>query len=285
MPGLTGWVSQPESRGFVEVVVGRPPLTRRSKSISGSSAAAEGKAEVAPNDMKSSVPLTFVPLVPDISWSFLVCSDSTRVERFLMSSMKDWNCCRLSRGPKLMLHKMGRMSMATNSVSAMPPICLRTFKAATATAGSFVFIARISGTIFSCMVYLSSGVDVVFLVVAAIPSSPSLLAAGSLVPPHRMTNASKPRTLIPKLLVLVKTDAITGKSSFFMVEKSRIGRTTGKVRSAASTRACVGDSMDIATIGRISTDISYVSTTMDKKPTVLEFFARTIYRYCSDVFQ
>lgn len=143
------------------------------------------------------------------------------------------------------------MSIATNSESAIPPTCLRTFSAAIATAGSFVLIARISGTIFSCIVYLSRGVEVIFLVEAK-PSRPSLPAAGSFVPPQRILNASRTRTLIPRLLVFVNTAAMTGKSSFLIVEKSRIGRTIGKLRKAASTNPCVGDSMEIATIGKIS---------------------------------
>ena len=75
----------------------------------------------------------------------------------------------------------------------MPPICLKTFNAAIPTAGSFVLIARIKGTIFSCIVYLSKALEVAFcFVLLEIPSSPSLLAAGSAVPPQRITNASRP---------------------------------------------------------------------------------------------
>jgi hypothetical protein len=42
-------------------------------------------------------------------------------------------------------------------------------------------------------------------------------------------------TLIPRLLVLLKTDAMTGKSSFLIVEKSRTGSMVGKLRNEAST--------------------------------------------------
>lgn len=237
---------------MIDAGVPVPPLTKRSKSISGSSdPAADGNADAAPNDIKSSVPFALTPLVPDSSCNFFVCSVSTRTDRLLISSIKAWNCCRFSNGPKLIFHNIGRISMATKSASAMVPICLRTFSAAIATAGSFVLIARISGTIFSCIVYLSRGVEVFFLV-APIPSRPSLLEAGSFEPPQRTTKASRPRTLIPRLLVFVNTEAITGNSSFFMVEKSRIGKTTFKLRNAASTSACVGESIEIATIGSIS---------------------------------
>lgn len=127
--------------------------------------------------------------------------------------------------------------MATKSASTIPPTCRRTFNAATATAGSFVLIARMSGTIFSCIVYLSRAVDELFLLAFAfiMPSSPSLLEAGSLLPPHRITKASKPRTLIPRLLVLLKTEAIIGNSSFLIVVKSITGRITGKLLNEAST--------------------------------------------------
>jgi len=154
-----------------------------------------------------------------------------------MSSINDWNCLRLRSGPKLMLHNTGSMSMATKSASATPPTCLRTLSAAIATAGSFVLIALIRGTIFSCIVYLSKAVEELFLLALAfmIPSKPSLLAAGSFVPPQRITKASKPRTFIPRLLVLVKTEAMTGNSSFLIVEKSSTGRIVGRLRREAST--------------------------------------------------
>lgn len=48
-----------------------------------------------------------------------------------MRSMKDWNWFRSSNGPRLILHKTGRMSIATKSVSAIPPTTRKTFKAAT----------------------------------------------------------------------------------------------------------------------------------------------------------
>lgn len=143
-----------------------------------------------------------------------------------------------------MLHRVGNISIATKSGSATVPTCLKTFNAATMTAGSLVLIPLIKGTIFSCMVYLSSAVDVLFLTALIdMPSRPSLLACGSEEPPQRIRNASKPRTLIPRLLVLLKTVETTGKSSFLIVLKSRIGRMVGKVLSAASTSGCVGDSM------------------------------------------
>jgi len=71
-------------------------------------------------------------------------------------------------------------------------------------------------------------------------------------PPQRMTKASSPRTLIPRLDVLVKTDATMGNSSFLIVLKSRIGRIIGRLRRAASTIEWVGDSMARCIIGRMS---------------------------------
>lgn len=121
-----------------------------------------------------------------------------------------------------------------------------------ATAGSFVLIPLIRGTIFSCMVYLSSAVELLFLLVFIIPSRPSLLAFGSDEPPQRITKASRPRTLMPRLLVLLKTEAMTGNRSFLMVEKSSTGRITGKLRREASTILCVGDSMARRIMGRMS---------------------------------
>lgn len=146
--------------------------------------------------------------------------------------------------------------MATKSRSAIEPTCLSTFKAAIATAGSFVLIALIRGTIFSCIVYLSRALDPFVFVGATTPLRPSSFGCDSGDPPHSITKACKPLTLIPKLLVLLNTVAITGNSSFLIVLKSSIGSIMGKARSAASTIACVGDSMARTTRGRISTDLS-----------------------------
>jgi hypothetical protein len=153
-----------------------------------------------------------------------------------------------------MLHRIGNMSIATKSASATPPTWRITLRAAIATAGSFVLIPLIKGMIFSCIVYLSRAEDELFLLALLFmtPSRPSLLDAGSVEAPQRIANASKPRTLIPRLLVLVKTEAITGNSSFLMVEKSRTGRMIGRLLSDASTILWVGDSIARCIIGRIS---------------------------------
>ncbi len=133
-------------------------------------------------------------------------------------------------------HRAGNMSMAMNSVSAMPPTCFMTLSAAIMTAGSLVLIPLRRGTIFSCIVYLSKAVDELFFFPSfIIPSSPSLLALASGEPPHNMTKASRPRTLIPRLLVLLKTLAMTGNKSFLMVLKSRTGNMVGSLRRAEST--------------------------------------------------
>jgi len=129
-----------------------------------------------------------------------------------------------------------------------------TFNAAMATAGSLVLMPLIRGMIFSCIVYLSRALDELFLATFAfpMPSRPSLLDVGSLEPPHSITNASNPRTFIPRLVVFVKTDEITGKSSFLMVEKSNTGNIRGRLLNEASTMLCVGDSIAKCIIGRIS---------------------------------
>lgn len=156
-----------------------------------------------------------------------------------MSSINCWNCFKFRRGPRLMLHRIGRMSMATKSASAACPTTRRTFKAAIITAGSFVLIALINGMIFSCIVYLSNAVEEdVFLLVK--PSNPS--SAMSLDPPQRMTKACKPLTLIARLLVLLKMDATTGNNSFLMVLKSSTGKIVGSDRNAASTNDGAADS-------------------------------------------
>jgi hypothetical protein len=82
--------SHPASRGSEEVLGPTVPFTRRSKSTSPSSLLLlVEKALALPNDMKSSLFFVVVPFAPDSSCNFFVCSDSTREDRLLMSSMKD----------------------------------------------------------------------------------------------------------------------------------------------------------------------------------------------------
>lgn len=105
--------------------------------------------------------------------------------------MKDWNCLRSSRGVRLIAHNMGKMSIATKSASAALPTILKTLRAAIITAGSLVLMALIRGTIFSCMVNLSSALelDEGFRSEGPSPSRPSLFAIGSVEPPQRTTKA------------------------------------------------------------------------------------------------
>ncbi len=154
-----------------------------------------------------------------------------------------------------------------------------TFNAAMATAGSLVLMPLMRGIIFSCIVYLSRALDELFVIAFAfpMPSRPSLLDAGSLEPPQSITNASNPRTFIPRLLVLVKTDEMTGNSSFLMVEKSNTGNIRGRLLNEASTILCVGDSIAKCIIGRISEhDIRQDWSRRLGRPTILEFLARTV---------
>lgn len=200
--------------------------------------------------MKSSAGAALPFELPPSSCSFRVCSSSTLRDKLLMSSMKLWNCFKSSSGPKLILQRIGRISIATKSASATEPTTFITFKAAIITAGSFVLMTRISGTIFSCMVYLSRALDEdVFLFSSPLSPSSSPL---SFFPPQSITNARRPRTLIARLFVLLKTVAITGNNSFLIVLKSRTGRTTGKLRRAASTIECVGHSIAAIMTGSIS---------------------------------
>ena len=215
------------------------------------------------------------------SRSLRVCSCSIFEERDLISFMNSWNCWRLSRGPRLKAHRMGRTSMARNSESAILPTCLKTARAAIMTAGSFVFIALSKGTTFSCTVYLSR-IALVFCLGGlwsfAPPSRPSLISVVSdEEPPHSMTNASNPRILMPRLLVLLNTAATTGNSSFLMVEKSSVARMVGRQPRDLSTIECVGDSRPSCRIGRMSTSkVSSYHRCFIGLPTFLEFSSRTV---------
>lgn len=212
-------LSHPASMGLAGAPLG-PPLTRDSKSVSVAPFASKDAPATGPKDMKSSFRADPLASPPDSSCSFLVCSSSTLLESDLMSSMKAWNCLRSRSGPKLMLQRIGRISMAANSASATLPITRRALSAAIITAGSLVLIALIRGTIFSCIVNLSRAVDeVAFFFCGAKPSRPSS-PLESLDPPHSVTNACSPLTLMARLLVLLKMAAMTGKSSFLMVLKS-----------------------------------------------------------------
>ncbi|KIH90263.1 hypothetical protein SPBR_00315 [Sporothrix brasiliensis 5110] len=265
-----GAASQPPS---IKASPTRPPvlpLTSRSKSSSTSPPPPPptSKAEPpipAPNDENSSMraALPFkeewaaAASTPDSSCSLRTCSSSTRDDSVLISFINAWNCFRFRSGPRLMVHSTGKSSNATKSASTMPPTTRKTFRASIITAGSLVLMPLISGTIFSCMVYLSSAVDVDVPRLGSLPLSPSRpspppssVLSGE--PPHRMTNACRPRILIARLLVLLKMAATTGNSSCLIVLKSSTGSMAGTLRSAASTTAGVGESSAVATMGKTS---------------------------------
>lgn len=251
-----GVASHPASIGSLEVATDFP-LTSRSKSSSVAPFVASNVVpDTPPNPKKSSLGVGALPPPPfkvESSCSFFICSSSTLLERDLINSMNDWNCFISSKGPKLIFHRMGRISMATNSASALSPTTRNTSRAAIMTAGSLVFIALMSGTIFSCIVYLSRALaDDFFFLSGPRPSSPSSADDDSFEPPQRITKALQPRTLIAKLLVLLKTAAMIGNSSFLMVLKSRTGKMTGKLRSEASINDGVGDSIAARMIGSTS---------------------------------
>lgn len=235
------------------------PLTRRSKSSGVAPFVASNVVPVTPpKPRKSSFTAgadTTPPFVTASSCNFFVCSSSTLRDSDLISCIKLWNCLRSNSGPKLIFHRIGKISIATNSASATSPMTRRTPRAAIITAGSLVLMALMRGTIFSCIVYLSSALDEeAFFFSGASPSRPSSPELVSLEPPHNMTKARQPRTLIAKLFVLLKTVATTGKSSFLIVLKSRIGNTSGSPRNAASTSDGVEDSIVLRIMGRISCD-------------------------------
>ncbi|KAH6608566.1 hypothetical protein Trco_001912 [Trichoderma cornu-damae] len=230
------------------------PLTSASKSSSLPPLVASKAVPVKPpKAIKSSLAAAADPLTdPESSWSFLVCSSSTLRDRVLMRSIKDWNCLRLSSGPRLMFHRIGRMSMATNSASAACPTTYMRSRAAIMTAGSFVLMPLTRGTIFSCMVYLSRALDDEVFLFPPRPLRPPSSALDSLEPPQRTTKAWRPRTLMARLFVRLKTVATTGNSSFFIVLKSRTGSTTEKLLRATSTIEGVGHSMAAMITGSTS---------------------------------
>lgn len=214
------------------------------------------------------------------SCSFLICSVSIFVDSFLIRSMKHLNCCRFRSGPRLKFHRIGRTSVARKSASAIEPTCLKTLRAAIITAGSLVFMALRRGTTFSWTVNLSRAVPEVagfFGSALSTPESSSSSAAASTVPPHRTTRASRPLTLMPRLLVLLTTVPTTGNRSCFTVVKSSTGRTTDKLWSALSTKLCVLDSMAKRTIGRTSSLNSFPL----QCSVHISMFSRTIMRPAS----
>lgn len=176
----------------------------------------------------------------DSSRSFFVCSCSILADNVWMRCMNSLNWLMFSNGPRLKLHNKGSTSTAKKSESTILPTCLNTARAAIITAGSLVLIAFSEGTIFSCIVNLSNTAVLFRLDEGSFraPSSPSPRSSGSPLdgPPHRITKASKPRTLIPKLAVLLKTAATTGKTSCLMVEKSKMSRIVGRQPRDLSTK-------------------------------------------------
>lgn len=105
------------------------PRTRASKSVS--------PFEVSPPFIPLTPPKFIKSLRPvaagawdESSWSLRFCSCSILLERDFISCMKDWNCSRLRRGPRLNCHKMGRTSRARNSESACLPTSRKTSRAA-----------------------------------------------------------------------------------------------------------------------------------------------------------
>ena len=235
------------------------PSTSRSKSFSPTSSFVfeVKKPLVDPELIKSfgfEVSFTFEL---DKSRNFLICSVSIFADIFLMRSMNPWNCDRLRRGPRLKLQSMGSTSIARKSVSAIRPTCRITARAAIITAGSFVFIAFRRGTTFSCTVYLSRTALLLCLgffepTIAPLKSSLASASSSDVVPPQSTTNASRPRTLMPRLLVLLNTAATMGKTSFLIVEKSKTAITIGRQPRALSTIAWVGDSSPSCRIGTTS---------------------------------
>lgn len=78
----------------------------------------------------SFVRLTAAVLLADNSCSFRVCSCSMRFERDFVNAINAWNCSRLSSGPRLKAHMMGKTSIARKSESTVVPMALKTSSAA-----------------------------------------------------------------------------------------------------------------------------------------------------------
>lgn len=253
-------VSQAFQEALLELDVIALPRTKRSKSDRVFSTSVPPFAvSIIPNKLE----LLFLGLPESFEeesdCSFFVCCCSTFEERDFIKSMKRPNCWTLSRGPRLKFHNVGMTSRAMNSVSTIWPTCRNTFKAAIMTAGSFVLMAFSKGTILSWTVYLSRievEPDLVCWGLLEAPGkSPSKVEGSSFTdPPHKITNASRPRTLMARLLVLLKTAAMGGKTSSFTVEKSRIGSITGRHRIEASTSEWVLDSNPRRTKGSTSSE-------------------------------
>lgn len=118
------------------------------------------------------------------------------------------------------------------------------------------------GTSFSCIVYLSKMDDFMDcdLLVWLTPDRSSPIASlPPMEPPQRTANASRQRTLMARLLVRLKVEAIGGKTSFLTVLKSRTGRITGKHLIAPSAKVCVGESSPRRIRGKMSAKVSYDS--------------------------
>lgn len=99
-------------------------------------------------------------------------------------------------------------------------------------------------------------------------------------PPHRTEKASKLRTLMARLLVLLNVLAMGGNTSFLTVLKSRVGRKTGRHFIEASTREWVGESKPRRIKGKISVpDVSLKIPTKPEERTIFEFHACTVFCY------
>ena len=81
---------------------------------------------------------------------------------------------------------------------------------------------------------------------------------------------------MPRLLVLLKTAATNGKTSFLMVEKSNTESTVSREPNDLSTMECVGDSNPICIIGSISALCQSCSRRGSAMLTLFKFFAITV---------
>ena len=95
-----------------------PPRTSASKFVSSPPLLESRPFDTGgPPKLMNSFRVVALVLLAPSSCSFRVCSCSTRAEVDLIKFMYAWNCVRLSRGPKLNCHRMGRMSRAKKSPS------------------------------------------------------------------------------------------------------------------------------------------------------------------------
>ena len=142
--GREGRTVEEEAEGFAEALahgsppsISEPPFapalprTKASKLVSSPPFVVSKPLDAGgPPKLINSLRVVAVVLLAPSSCSFLVCSCSMREEVDLIKAMYAWNCGRLSKGPRLNCHRIGRTSIARKSLSTCGAIALKTSWAA-----------------------------------------------------------------------------------------------------------------------------------------------------------